>query len=81
MTMSKCIAMVNIYMQHDDGSRDVLTEYDEVFGELHASLDSADTDNIICFRDLNADPNRGRFWGRVSDFCTSYNFMLVDSTV
>ena len=79
MTMSKCIAMANIYMPHDDGSRDVLTEYDQVLGELHASLDSVDTDNIICFGDFNADPNRGRFWGRVSEFCASYNFRLVDS--
>ena len=79
MTMGKCIAIVNIYMPHDDDSRDVLTEYDQVLGEFHTSLDSADTDNIICFGDFNAEPNRGRFWGRVSEFCASYNFRLVDS--
>ena len=50
-----------------------------VVGELHASIDSVDTDNIICFGDFNADPNRGRFWGSVSEFCASYNFRLVDS--
>ena len=44
MTMGKCIAMANIYIPRDDGSRDVLTKYDQVLGELHASFDSADTE-------------------------------------
>ena len=68
-------------MPYDNGSREILTEYDQVLGELHASLNMVDTDNIICFGDFNADPNRGRLWPRLSDFSSENGFRFVDSTL
>ena len=81
VTMNKCFALANIYMPYDNGSREILTEYDQVLGELHASLNIVDTDNIIWFGDFNADHNRGRLWPRLSDFSSENGFRFVDSTL
>jgi len=72
------VGLANVYMPHDDRSRDVISNYSQILGELHASIDELDTGNIICIGDFNADPTRGRLWESVSGFCESNNFSVSD---
>ena len=70
-------AFVNVYMPSDDRSIDTMVDYVHILGELQASLEDVSTENIVCLRDFNADPTRGRLWDPLMTFCTDAGLVVA----
>ena len=72
------LGLANIYMPYDNQRANSIAEYLQVLGELHAAINSLNTDKILLFEDFNADPRKGRLWRYLSDFVNKYNFVIWD---
>ena len=73
-------ALVNVYMPHDDRSRDVVMSYSNILGEIQSSLSDLPTTNILLVGHFNCDPNRGRLWPCIVDFC-EFNELCVSDLI
>ena len=78
-TVNICLA--NVYMPCDDRGENVVGEYQTILGELQATIESANFDQIVCAGDFNADPSRGRLWYHLIHFVDHNQFTVNDLTL
>ena len=72
------LLLVNGYMPYDDRSDDTRAGYQQILGNLQASLEYLTFDNIVIVGDFNADPGRGRLWHYLYDFIQSNELVCAD---
>ena len=70
------IILANVYMPYDDRTNEIRGEYQQILGDLEASISAFNNHSVICVGDFNADPNRGRLWTLLNDFVANNNFLF-----
>ena len=63
-------------MPYDDRTNEIRGEYQQILGDLEASISAFNNHSVICVGDFNADPNRGRLWTLLNDFVANNNFFF-----
>lgn len=74
----RCFLILNVYMPCNKNNVDSLVKYHNYLGILNNVIEDANTNNIILMGDFNADPNKGRFYRELLNFCDRKKLIICD---
>ena len=72
------ILLLNIYMPCDYGTYDSLLEYRASLAKMLNICETEQFDDLIILGDGNADPNKGRFYRDLANFCSDSSLSIFD---
>ena len=76
------VLIVNVYMPCDNRDLNSLLKYRHVCAQLSAFIETENElspiNKVIICGDINADPNKGRFWHEFCNFAKNENLYIVD---
>ena len=72
------ILVLNVYMPCDYGNENSYLEYKSCLADIVNILNSDIYNDVCIVGDLNADPNKGRYFTHLSDFMDDNNLFLSD---
>ena len=70
--------ILNVYMPCHFETVDALDNYRQMIAVLEDVIREQNINNLLIVGDLNADPNRGRFWGELLPFLEAYMLTSID---
>ena len=72
------VLLLNVYMPCDKQTLDALDNYRTMLAKLDVIVKEQNLSNIILTGDFNADPKKGRFWGELKVFMSSFSLYALD---
>ena len=70
--------LLNVYFNCDYGNLESLLKYRENLAEISEFLSEYDFDELLLIGDMNADPNKGRFFQDLSNFANVFDLNMYD---
>ena len=70
--------LVNVYINCDYGTIDSMIEYNTNLANLSNIMNDENYSELIISGDFNCDPTKGRFFGQLSQLCSSHDVTIYD---
>ena len=72
------VLLLNVYMPCDKQTLDALDNYRSMLAKLNVIVKEQNLRNVILTGDFNADPKKGRFWGKLKALMSSFSLHAID---